>query len=250
MLNNKNVLVNGCSFSRGPGSWPYHLQNLYNFTLVNLAQLAAGNTYIHESTVSELAKRKYDCVIIMWSGLSRIDFKVENISLFTDTNSNFYTSHYTKTRNDWKGKQIFPINDQDYVEDNWIFGVGPTSVRLIERGPFRGPLAKTEIFNGLYRYIGINQFIYHSLQKMISLQSFLKSQNIPYLFTFYQDYAHDLRLVPELYNLLDQTNIYNEQNIFDIANKYNDVDETFHPKTLTHSKWAGLLKEFIDAKNS
>lgn len=239
MLNNKNVLVNGCSFSRGPESWPYHLQNLYNFTLVNLAQAGAGNTYIHESTVSELAKRKYDSVIIMWSGLSRIDLKIENISLFTDSK---YTSHYQKTRNDWKGKQIFPINDQDYVEDNWIFGVGEINREkaLVER----------KIFNDLYRYIGINQFIYHSLQKMISLQSFLKLQNIPYLFTFYQDYAHDLQLVPELYNLLDQTNIYNEQNIFDIANKYNDVDETSHPKTLTHSTWARLLKEFIDAKNS
>ena len=239
MLNNKNVLVNGCSFSRGPESWPYHLQNLYNFTLVNLAQAGAGNTYIHESTVSELAKRKYDYVVIMWTGLSRIDFKIENTSLFVDSK---YTSYYQKTRNDWEGKQIFPINDQDYVDNDWIFGCG-----VINR---EKALVDKKIFNELYRYIGVDQFVYHSLQKMISLQSFLKSQNIPYLFTFYQDYAHDLQLVPELYNLLDQKNIYNEQDIFDIANKYNDVDETVHPKTLTHSEWARLLKEFIDAKNS
>ena len=237
MLNNKHVLVNGCSFSRGPESWPYHLQEMYNFNLVNLAQAGAGNTYIHESTIEELSKRKYDYVIIMWSGLSRIDYKIENISLLKNSK---YTSCYQKSRNDWPGKSISPVNDQDYVDDRWVFGCGVLNNEKV--------LVETEIFNSIYKHLGHKQFVYHSLQKMIALQSFLKTQDIPYLFTFYQDYVTDLQLEPYLYSLLDQLNIYNNKDIFRLAKEFNDIDKTHHPKTKTHQWWAKLIKEFIDAK--
>jgi hypothetical protein len=71
------VLANGCSFSRGPGSWPYALQSIYNFNLVNLAQSGAGNTYIFESTVLEISQRVYDLVLIMWSDPNRIDYRFD-----------------------------------------------------------------------------------------------------------------------------------------------------------------------------
>ena len=77
MIQQKNLLVNGCSFSRGPNSWPYFLSNV---NLVNLAQAGAGNTYIHETTIAELSQRKYDLVIVMWTGIPRIDFKVNDIN--------------------------------------------------------------------------------------------------------------------------------------------------------------------------
>jgi hypothetical protein len=211
---------------------------MYKFNLVNLAQAGAGNTYIQESTVEELSKRNYDYVIIMWSGLSRIDYKIENINLLIDSK---YTSRYQKLRNDWEGKLITPVNDQDYVDDNWVFGCGVLNKELA--------LTKTNIFNSIYKHLGYKQFVYHSLQKMISLQSFLKAQNIPYLFTFYQDYLTELQIQPSLYNLLDQTNIYNKKNIFSIAKDFNDIDETLHPNTKTHFEWSKLLKEFIDATN-
>ena len=113
-----NVLVNGCSFSRGPMSWPYYLQFEYGFNLVNLAQAAAGNLYIHNSTISELGCRKYDLVLIMWSGLDRVDCQVDNIDFFCQTP---YTSLTQSQRNDWPEKIVQPINDQDYIEKNWVF---------------------------------------------------------------------------------------------------------------------------------
>jgi hypothetical protein len=236
-LDNKKVLVNGCSFSRGSDSWPYHLQKLFNFDLVNLAQSGAGNTYIHESTIEELSKRSYDYVIIMWSGLSRVDFKVEDPLTFWDSK---YTSRYQKTRNDWSGKVIYPVNDQDYVDGSWAFGCGAINNEAV--------MTKSNLFNGIYTHIGEHQFAYHSLIKFISLQNFLKVQNIPYVFTFFNECQNDLQLHESLYRMLDQTNIYVEENIFTMANTLHDLDETNHPKSLTHSKWANLLKEFIDAK--
>lgn len=237
MLNNKTVLINGCSFSRGPESWPYHLQDLYNFNLVNLAQAGAGNTYIQESTVSELSKRSYDYVIVMWSGLSRIDYKVSSIELF---DGSIYTSQYQKSRNDWPDKVIIPVNDQDYVGNNWIFGCGVLNNDKT--------LTDTKFFADIYKYVAYEQFAYHSLQKMISLQSFLKSQSIPYLFTFYQDYQQDLKQHTDLYKLLDQENMYYKENIYNIARDTKDLDETVHPKSASHKQWAEIIKKVIDAK--
>ena len=88
------ILVNGCSFSRGPISWSYYLTNLTDITgknLVNLACAGAGNTYIHETTTRILDKEKFDLVLIMWSEISRIDFQVESIDFFEKST---YTSKY------------------------------------------------------------------------------------------------------------------------------------------------------------
>jgi len=235
MLNNKTVLVNGCSFSRGPNSWPYHLQKIYDFNLVNLAQAGAGNSYIHESTIEEISYRAYDFVIIMWTGLARMDFKVENITQFKNSK---YTSQYQKTRNDWPQKTIYPVNDQDYVDDSWVFGCGFMNNEQT--------MVNANLFNGLYKHMDIQQFVYHALIKMISLQSFLKAQNIPYVFTFYNDYVEDLK-TNKLYELLDQNNIFAGENIFTLAQKYNDLDDTNHPMDKTHAEWATLLKDFINA---
>jgi len=235
MLNNKTVLVNGCSFSRGPNAWPYHLQKIYDFNLVNLAQAGAGNSYIQESTIEEISSRAYDFVIIMWTGLARMDFKVEDITQFKNSK---YTSQYQKTRNDWPQKNIYPVNDQDYVDDNWAFGCGFINNEQA--------MVNANLFNGLYKHMDLQQFVYHALIKMISLQSFLKAQNIPYVFTFYNDYVEDLK-TNKLYDLLDQNNIFASENIFALAQKYNDLDDTNHPMDKTHAEWATLLKDFINA---
>ena len=48
------LLVNGCSFSRGSTAWPNHITKLAAANLINLAQAGAGNTYIAQTTQSEL----------------------------------------------------------------------------------------------------------------------------------------------------------------------------------------------------
>lgn len=222
------MLINGCSFSRGPGSWPYHL----GYDIVNLAQAGAGNTYIHETTVSELACRSYDAVTIMWTGPQRVDLRVENIELFSDSK---YTSAYQRTQNDWPEKIVYPINDQDYVEPNWVFGCGHVNQ---ESG-----LTKSRAFDMVYRYQSLKEFNQGLLIKMISLQNTLKQLNIPYLFTFYQPYFDSLTHY-NLFKLLDLDSIYNNTNISDIMRKNNWYDDDgFHPSTQAHQAWAEIIKE-------
>lgn len=231
------VLVNGCSFSRGPESWPYYLSTQLGFNLVNLAQSGAGNNYIHESTVEELAQRSYDLVIIMWSGLERFDVQVGDIEYFS---SSIYNSKCQKSRNDWPEKIIYPINDQDYVRDNWVFGCGVVNNEL--------ELLNTKLFNGLYKHMDSEQFAYHSLQRMIALQSFLQAQQIPYVFTFYQDYLLKLKHHEFLYKLIDADNLLIKDNISNIANRLNDWDHTNHPKQSTHRVWAQLINEHLNER--
>lgn len=228
-----NLLVNGCSFSRGPGSWPYYLK--YK-NIVNLAQAGAGNTYIHETTVSELAQRSYDFVVIMWTGIYRVDLKVTNIQDFSESK---YTSQYQHQQNDWAEKIVYPINDQDFVEKNWVFGCGHVNKE--------SAISRSKIFDGIYRYVGNSEFTHSLLIKMISLQNTLKQWNVPYLFTFYEDYNAELKTLPNLYNMLDQDHIYNEQNIYTMTKTNNWFDQDgSHPGVPAHQTWAQLLQTKIE----
>ena len=227
------MLINGCSFSRGPGSWPYHL----GYEIVNLAQAGAGNTYIHEATVSELAKRSYDAVTIMWTAPHRVDLKVNNIDLFTDSK---YTSAYQHKQNNWPEKIVYPENDQDYVDPNWIFGCGHVNRETA--------LLKSGVFDPIYKYQSDTEFEQSFLIKLISLQNTLKQMNIPYLFTFYHPYFDQLKKY-DLFNLLDLDSVYNDTNILNIMsiNNWYDTDG-LHPGTHAHQAWAQIIKNIWQHK--
>ena len=234
----KKLLVNGCSFSRGPGSWPYHVAKGLNADICNLAQSGAGNTYIRQSTIVELSQRTYDLVLIMWSGPERVDVQVEEINLF-DTS---YTSKYQSLQNDWPEKIIYPINDQDYVEKNWVFGCG-----YVNADPF---LRKNDLFRGLYKYIGHNENVKRSLIDMICLQDILRARNINYAFCFYQNYCiNNLRDQKNLWNLIDHSKII----VGDLGTMSHDLDsfdkDGLHPGIEAHRRWAQHVLHYLDKKN-
>jgi len=227
-----NLLVNGCSFSRGPTAWPYHIPNV---NVVNLACSGAGNDYIFNSTISELGQRSYDFVVLMWTQPARIDVKVNDIAQFTDTP---YTSAYQSAQNDWAEKVIDPVNDQDYVEKDWVYGCG-----FLNSEP---ALLKTRLFDRHYFYQDDTQFNYLTLVKMIAMQNTLKQMNTPYLFTYFRDYESDLAKIPHLYNMLDQSCIYKKENIYTITKDNNWFDEDgSHPGIQAHQRWAELITPFI-----
>jgi hypothetical protein len=228
------VLANGCSFSRGPGSWPYALQSIYNFNLVNLAQSGAGNTYIFESTVLEISQRVYDLVLIMWSDPNRIDYRVD--TEFTTP----YTSAYQSQKNDWPEKIIHPINDQHYVQKDWVFGCGYLN----------SDKALKELFAPYYRNVSYLQMVDSFLIKVIALQDILKQKDIPYIFSFYDNYVDEIRSVnPALCKLINWDNCCITDNIDTIMRKNNWFDtDNSHPGIQAHRVWAEELKKHITTK--
>jgi len=234
-----NILVNGSSVSRGPGSWPYVLQDHYGADIVNLSQVGSGNTYIHETTIAELSQRKYDLVMIQWTESNRIDYKVKNIDLF---NQSIFTSKYQSEHNDWKGKKIFPVNDQDYIEQDWIFSCG--YVKNHERGMLKSA------FEDYYRYSGAAEQSYHRLIKIISLQSYLKVNNIPYLFCFTRHFT-TLPRFEHLNKQLDQSLMCSTY-LWDIATKNNfwtvsnNPGQFPHPSPEAQTLFAQAMIPYID----
>ena len=107
-------------------------------------------------------------------------------------------------------------------------------------------ILKSKLFDQIYYYQTLKQFTHGLLVKMVSLQSVLKQLNIPYLFTYYNDYEKELRSWPELYDMLDNTNIYNIQNIHIITKNNNWYDEDgMHPGIDAHQEWARLIQPYI-----
>lgn len=231
------TLINGCSFSRGPNSWPYYLKSVDQTQLVNLAQSGAGNSYIHESTVSELSRRNYNLVLIMWSGISRLDYKVSS-SDFVDSK---YTTLYQHTRNDWPEKIVEPIDDQLYVEKDWVFGCGHINSEQA--------ILESNLFTGVYKHLDYENFVYHFLIRIISLQNTLLAMNIPYVFSFYNDYKKDLQMFSNLCKLIQWQNILLEPNIYTITENNSWFDQDgFHPGARAHKLYAEHLDKFIIGK--
>lgn len=230
-----NILVNGTSISRGDQSWPYYLQGSVgqNFNLTNLAQAGSGNTYIHESTVEEISQRPYDLVMIQWTYTNRLDFRVKDISRFRDT---AYTSEYQSKQNDWPGKIIYPVNDQDYVQKDWIFGCGYINEQKDD--------SIGRVFKEYYNAVGSSEQMFSSLVKIISLQNTLKQLNIPYVFIEYRPMTRFDRF-NNLYNLIDWEHFYSDVHLFDIAKVKNALDDTLHPDAECQQIYANHLHKYL-----
>jgi len=231
-----NILVNGSSPSRGPGSWPYLVQQHYNADLVNLSQAGAGNSYIVDATIAELTRRKYDLVMIMIADLRRFDVKVSNVDQFNDT---IYTSKFQKTMNDWPEKQVWPVNDQDYVDDNWVFGCGYINTK---------DPSIVALFDSYYRNTNSDTQYFTSYCKILGLQGFLKSINQPYLMCGTRNFTK-LERFSSLYEALDFDHIVNDVSIFEIANNIDSWEsDGIHPGTEAHKIYAQHLIDRLNRR--
>lgn len=225
------ILVNGGSISRGPGSWPYCIQNSLGADLVNLSQAGSGNTYIHETTISEIAQRNYDLAIIQWTPFIRFDFKVRDITKFKGT---IFNSEHQRKQNDWPEKIVEPFNDQDYVERDWIFGCG-VAVNY-DKDP-----VLNDAFGGFYRHSGPSEHMYHATMKLISLQSFLQVKKIPYLFVFGRQFKI-LERYSHLRKLVDWDQCYTDHTILDLVEQRNSRDpDGLHPSAEVYQEFADLI---------
>jgi hypothetical protein len=229
-----NLLVNGASISRGPDSWPYYLQQMLDCNLVNLALAGCGNTYIHETTVGEIARRKYDLVLIMWAECGRMDFRVDDISKFSDSKN---TSQYQSAQNDWPEKIVVPINDQDYVEKNWIFSLGYMQGERTD--------SVSQVFRPCHGITTHKQILESEYIRMISLQGVLKQQGIPYLFMHWRP-IKTLSRFDHLRNLVDWTRVYQDECLETIAHDNSWLaSDGVHPNAHAHKYYAELLYQRI-----
>jgi hypothetical protein len=231
-----NFLISGCSFS-GNGDcndnrshfWSEPLRTLGN--VVNLSVPGAGNKFIADSVINETIKNTYDYVLVMWTGLKRLDIPVCP-SICTDefipnllVNESVYIDH--------AGSELdFPSSKLDKLRKEYFMLSSDATCA------------------------------YESLMQFLRLQQHLESKNIKYFFTSYIQYFTDANVLPnsnfglykhkELNYLIEQLDISrwifeNKKTIFDIASETNSfADDGFHPSYQTSMAWGNIVKQKLE----
>jgi len=148
-----NILITGCSFVT-------ELSDLFakaipGSKITNLSAAGAGNRYIADSVVAT-AREKFDFIYVSWTGLSRYDVCVEDISLFRNP--------------DWGSSG--DLYGRQYIfsggEGGWLNKDTPPMVKLL--------------FSGYHKFLSTEQLHYNSLMEIVKTQGYLKSLGVPYYF--------------------------------------------------------------------
>jgi hypothetical protein len=246
----QNLIVNGCSFTEefdDMPSWATFLnEQLQPYYYKNIAQSAAGNRYICDSTITFLEASEIPSedtlVIIMWSGIDRKDIHISREWF------NYIKDQYSYCHEE---------NDGSY----YLNAGGEVNSWLENK-------ETKKIFEGLYKTSDYKSMCIESLLCFIQLESYLKENNYNFLFTsffniwekprnpskkqklFIKDYCSEMPIY-ENFNLNNWWFIDSEKNCLgDFASNLNYLDsDGFHPSEVGHSKFADMIYSHILDKN-
>jgi hypothetical protein len=242
------ILVSGCSFTQWPEypggpniCWPKFLKEINpEYEITSVAEAAAGNQYICDSVIRATAEKSYDQVLVMWSGVSRLDYLT---SLSDPAWEELFNSYGFFRR--------IPNAELGYIFSGGQMGTW-----------FKNPVAH-KMFYEMYKVSSPLSLATINLQEIVKLQGHLKSKNIPYRFMSYVNYwTHGTDLspngdfgvldYPELNYLLREIDfsqwIFGEDNrcIYDIAKDMNNFQaDGFHPGDDAQRRWAELINRVI-----
>jgi hypothetical protein len=239
------ILISGCSFTKwpefpgGPNTcWPKFITD---HEITNIAEAAAGNQYICDSVIQETIQRDYDMVLVMWSGVSRLDYLTD----ITDPHWNSLYDSYGFYRRLDNGKL------------GWIFSGGQMGTW------YKNPVAH-KMFYEQYKVSSPLSLAHINLSEIIKLQSYLQVKKIPYRFMSYVNYWNGLEDVspngdfgimnfPEISHMInaidwDQWIFSNTERdgIYELSKELNDfMSDGFHPGQTAHQRWAELIMSRI-----
>jgi hypothetical protein len=232
----KKSLTSGCSFTSG--QWEEVLNN--HFQHYDMACPAAGNKYIADSVIHKVNQDNYDVVLVMWSGLTRLDVPVTDIT--------YFNNYFSKS------------NESLSAGTRYIMSGGAVG------GWTENPMAKL-LFENTYKFTHYQDLALLSILEMLKLQNFLKAKNIRYYFMSYMNYWNQpkewlsgnldqgLNNYPALNDLLreiDWSNwIFlnnNKDSVYELALQNNDFcDDNFHPGTSTQKQWGEIVLDRLRA---
>lgn len=245
-----NLLISGCSFTKWPEypggpniCWPRYLQEQNpSWDITNLAEPGAGNQYISDGVIRHLLEHPevhYDKVLVMWTGVSRLDFLT---SLEDPAWKDMFDSYGFYRRVDACPDKL-----------GYIFSGGQMGTW------FKNPVAET-MFREMYKVSNPLSLATINLMEIIKLQNFLENRGLNYHFMSYVNYWGDEEYVsrngdfgvskfPETKTLIEAINwdnwIFtdNEHNgLNELSKKNNDYQpDGFHPGDKTQEEWARFV---------
>jgi hypothetical protein len=238
-------LISGCSFTQWPEypggpniCWPRYFQEQNpQVEIKTVAEAAAGNQYIADSVIRNVSEERPDHVIVMWSGVSRLDYLT---SLEDPAWDALYDSYGFYRR--------LPGNKLGYIFSGGRMGTW-----------FKNPVAH-KMFNEMYKVASDTSLGYINLMEIVKTQNFLKAQGIPYHFMSYVNYWNDRpevsrngdfgvmgnRDLAPLVNAIDFDRwIFSDaekNGLYELSIANNDFQaDGFHPGNKTQEAWANII---------
>ena len=242
-----NTLISGCSFTQwadyagGPNTcWPRYLKEINpTLNITTLAEAAAGNQYICDSVIRKVLDERPEQVLVMWSGVSRLDY----LTSVEDPNWEALFDSYGFYRRLPDGKL------------GYIFSGGQLGTW------FKNPVAH-KMFYEMYKVSSKLSLAHINILEIIKLQNFLVAQGIPYKFMSYVNYwktgdnlspngdfgLMDLPEIQYLINSIDFSKwiFYNQQRdgVYELAVNLNDfMSDGFHPGERAQRQWAEFVNQ-------
>lgn len=220
------TLIVGCSYVENL-TWQ-KLVDEGKFTLRGTS--GSGNQSIAARVVYECSKANYNNVIVLWSGINRLDFPVGR------------ELHYTMPRRRG-GEFVY----QYFTEMDDVIWYHSGGYRLSGTSD-EAPKFLREWLHHQYLSATPNYLSTLTLLSIIQTQSFLESKNIPYKMGFIYDVDYnylDSKIEPGC-GQLDRTSPLNElvhwnrfikPEPFEYTRDHGEYFDTFHPTFDTMSKW-------------
>ena len=231
------ILTSGCSFTDNNygSSWPERLQQL-GHQVTNLGLTAAGNRYISDSVMNAILykKEKYDYVLIMWSGLLRLDFVIDAKVI------DMYPDYRHRCRK---------------ITDNFSYASGA----IFDQHAHPATIGMKK---QILLYANDQAIAYQSLLEIIKMQTFLQYKKIPYKFMSHTNFwTNNTRpdspapdILNSLSNLVENIDFSkfiflneNKDGLYELA-KSNPAymsGDNFHPSPLGYQVWGDLVHNEI-----
>lgn len=226
------ILVVGCSYCTELD--PILKNKFPGCQVTNLSHAAAGNKFISDSLVAATVRQNFDLIYVSWSGLSRYDLVVNDISYFDN----------------WMAKGS--IYGNDYV---FTGGIGSWDHHEHTYADI--------VFKGIHKFIDQQQLHYLSLLEMLKIQNYLKHLNVPHYFSIIINQFKEKLIEPALQRTseVEALNFHANQiliNKLDLGNWILDnglgqfescyvsnliSDDGFHPTQQGYEYWMNLLLE-------
>jgi hypothetical protein len=221
----KTLIASGCSFTFEPWNWPTFVADEMGYDLINVGMGSQGNGLISKKLIyrvtQELKTKKPEDIIVgvMWSGIDRNDFYVDNLTVDNIDGWIENPTSVVENRKNWLVTNIHWKTKQSKI---W--------------------------YEHLHTDIGS---IIQTIQNILLTQWFLERNDIKYFMMSYLDifsmYNFDVKTHPEIEYLYNQIDIskfvpiegcrewvvenYPKHGFFDVSNE-------LHPNEFGHLKFA------------
>lgn len=237
----KKIITGGCSFTEGD-TWSmclelYCKENYQDIVFYNAALTAQGQELIQKKVTHNLIEslKFFDptelAVVVMWSGIERKCFYVNNPYVISNDLKNVWTDSRAPVCNlnnkSNPNAAWYTCNWNDLLSEQYTNNIVKTHFSLVEDSAYA---------------------VHISLENIIFLQNLCKVHNVKFHQMFYMDYPlediesyKDHEIVKYLYDQFDYTSLVDKKSIFTYLKELNDDElyfrKDYHPSVEGHKQW-------------